>query len=117
MPAAVATQEVSHVRSYRLYADAKLAHSLVHLAFSARNHRRWMRGPPRGLKVCGCDNGAPGVPKDYSPIYYAAFGFDPDGNNAEAVPEVALAADLERCALRARRLQGPQRAALRFPVP
>src|SRR5213082_1241546 len=52
-----------------LYADARLAHSLVHLAFTAR----------------GRDNGAPGVRKDYSPTYYAAFLYDPDGNNVEAV--------------------------------
>ena len=30
------------------------------------------------------DNGAPG-PRDYHPGYYAAFVYDPEGNNIEAV--------------------------------
>jgi len=38
-----------------------------------------------GLAAGGKDNGAPGPRKDYSPKYYAAFLFDPDGNNVEAV--------------------------------
>ncbi|TLZ33262.1 MAG: VOC family protein [Gammaproteobacteria bacterium] len=68
-----------------LYADAKLAHSLVHLAFTA-NTRATVDGFHReGLKARGRDNGAPGVRKDYGPTYYAAFLFDPDGNNVEAV--------------------------------
>ena len=32
----------------------------------------------------GTDNGAPG-PRDYHPGYYAAFVYDPEGNNIEAV--------------------------------
>jgi catechol 2,3-dioxygenase-like lactoylglutathione lyase family enzyme len=31
------------------------------------------------------DNGAPGIRAHYHPNYYAAFVFDPDGNNVEAV--------------------------------
>ncbi len=31
------------------------------------------------------DNGAPGIRADYHPAYYAAFVFDADGNNIEAV--------------------------------
>jgi hypothetical protein len=37
-----------------------------------------------GLKAGGRDNGAPGE-RRYHPGYYAAFVFDPDGNNIEAV--------------------------------
>lgn len=37
------------------------------------------------LKAGGKDNGKPGLRKDYSPDYYAAFILDPDGNNIEAV--------------------------------
>ncbi len=37
------------------------------------------------LAAGGRDNGAPGPRKDYGPHYYAAFVFDPDGNNVEAV--------------------------------
>lgn len=32
----------------------------------------------------GSDNGPPGI-RPYHPDYYAAFVFDPDGNNIEAV--------------------------------
>jgi catechol 2,3-dioxygenase-like lactoylglutathione lyase family enzyme len=38
-----------------------------------------------GLKAGGRDNGVPGPRPDYGPTYYAAFLFDPDGNNIEAV--------------------------------
>jgi hypothetical protein len=38
----------------------------------------------RLLSAGGKDNGAPGY-RDYSPGYYAAFVYDPDGNNIEAV--------------------------------
>jgi catechol 2,3-dioxygenase-like lactoylglutathione lyase family enzyme len=68
-----------------LFADAKLAHSLLHLAFSAGNRAAVDAFYREGLKARGRDNGAPGVRKDYSPTYYAAFLFDPDGNNVEAV--------------------------------
>jgi lactoylglutathione lyase len=37
-----------------------------------------------GLEAGGRDNGAPGERK-YHPGYYAAFLFDPDGHNVEAV--------------------------------
>ena len=68
-----------------LYADAKLAHSLVHLAFTAASRSAVDAFYREGLKARGRDNGSPGVRKDYSPSYYAAFLFDPDGNNVEAV--------------------------------
>jgi catechol 2,3-dioxygenase-like lactoylglutathione lyase family enzyme len=68
-----------------LYADEKLAHSLVHLAFTASSRTAVDAFHKAGLKARGRDNGTPGVRKDYSPTYYAAFLFDPDGNNIEAV--------------------------------
>jgi catechol 2,3-dioxygenase-like lactoylglutathione lyase family enzyme len=68
-----------------LYADGKLAHSLVHLAFTARDHAAVDAFHREGLKARGRDNGSPGIRRDYSPSYYAAFLFDPDGNNVEAV--------------------------------
>ncbi|HYC08611.1 MAG TPA: VOC family protein [Steroidobacteraceae bacterium] len=68
-----------------LYADAKLPHSLVHVAFSAASRAAVDAFYREGLEARGRDNGAPGVRKDYSPDYYAAFLFDPDGNNIEAV--------------------------------
>jgi catechol 2,3-dioxygenase-like lactoylglutathione lyase family enzyme len=68
-----------------LLADARLAHSLVHLAFSAPTHAAVDAFYRAGLEARGRDNGAPGLRRDYSPKYYAAFLFDPDGNNVEAV--------------------------------
>jgi catechol 2,3-dioxygenase-like lactoylglutathione lyase family enzyme len=37
------------------------------------------------LRAGGKDNGPPGLRPDYHASYYAAFVFDPDGNNLEAV--------------------------------
>jgi catechol 2,3-dioxygenase-like lactoylglutathione lyase family enzyme len=68
-----------------LYPDAKLAHSLIHVAFTAGNRAAVDAFYREGLKNGGRDNGSPGVRKDYGPSYYAAFLFDPDGNNVEAV--------------------------------
>ena len=68
-----------------LFADAKLAHSLLHLAFTAGNHVAVDAFHRDGLQSGGRDNGTPGLRRDYSPSYYAAFLFDPDGNNVEAV--------------------------------
>jgi catechol 2,3-dioxygenase-like lactoylglutathione lyase family enzyme len=68
-----------------LYADAKLAHSLVHVAFTAGSRAAVDAFYREGLKARGRDNGAPGLRQDYSPTYYAAFLLDPDGNNVEAV--------------------------------
>jgi catechol 2,3-dioxygenase-like lactoylglutathione lyase family enzyme len=68
-----------------LYADAQLAHSLVHLALTANTRAAVDAFYREGLKARGRDNGAPGARSDYSPTYYAAFLFDPDGNNVEAV--------------------------------
>jgi catechol 2,3-dioxygenase-like lactoylglutathione lyase family enzyme len=57
----------------------------VHLAFTAPDHAAVDRFHAAGLKAGGRDNGAPGPRPDYGPRYYAAFLFDPDGNNVEAV--------------------------------
>jgi catechol 2,3-dioxygenase-like lactoylglutathione lyase family enzyme len=37
------------------------------------------------LGAGGSDNGAPGLRVDYHPHYYAAFIYDPEGNNIEVV--------------------------------
>jgi len=67
-----------------LYRDAG-AKGGTHLAFVARDSAAVDRFHAAGLKAGGRDNGAPGLRKDYSPKYYAAFLIDPDGNNVEAV--------------------------------
>jgi len=57
----------------------------AHIAFRASDHAAVDQFYKQGLQAGGRDNGAPGLRKDYSPKYYAAFLFDPDGNNVEAV--------------------------------
>ena len=68
-----------------MYADAQLAHSLVHIAFGAPERGAVDAFYREGPRARGRDNGAPGLRKDYGPSYYTAFLFDPDGNNIEAV--------------------------------
>jgi catechol 2,3-dioxygenase-like lactoylglutathione lyase family enzyme len=40
---------------------------------------------PAALAAGGRDNGGPGPRPNYSDTYYAAFAYDPDDNNIEAV--------------------------------
>lgn len=67
-----------------LYISAGEPLSHIHLAFQAVDHEVVARFYETGLKAGGRDNGAPGD-RDYHPGYYAAFLYDPDGNNIEAV--------------------------------
>lgn len=55
-----------------------------HLAFQAKDRKTVEAFYQAGLAHGGKDNGAPGD-RPYHPGYYAAFLFDPDGNNIEAV--------------------------------
>ena len=57
----------------------------AHIAFRANDHASVDQFHAAALKSGGKDNGKPGLRADYSPTYYAAFLFDPDGNNVEAV--------------------------------
>ena len=63
-------------------ADDYVTH--VHLAFQAKDKKTVKSFHKAALEAGGKDNGAPGE-RDYHPGYYAAFVFDPDGNNVEAV--------------------------------
>lgn len=56
----------------------------THLAFQAKDQNTVKAFYEAGLKAGGKDNGAPGE-RPYHPGYYAAFLYDPDGNNIEAV--------------------------------
>ena len=60
------------------------AHAGAHVAFRAPDHASIKKFHSEGLKAGGRDNGGPGERK-YHPGYYAAFAYDPDGNNVEAV--------------------------------
>ena len=57
----------------------------AHVAFSAADTGAVDAFHAAALQNGGKDNGAPGIRGDYAPNYYAAFAFDPDGNNIEAV--------------------------------
>jgi catechol 2,3-dioxygenase-like lactoylglutathione lyase family enzyme len=60
----------------------------VHIAFVADSREQVDAFHRAGIEAGYEDNGAPGVREQYSSadagVYYAAFVFDPDGNNVEA---------------------------------
>jgi catechol 2,3-dioxygenase-like lactoylglutathione lyase family enzyme len=61
----------------------------LHVAFVARSREEVDAFHRAGIEAGFRDNGPPGVREHYSSevagLYYAAFLFDPDGNNVEAV--------------------------------
>ncbi len=57
----------------------------VHVAFEAESRDQVHAFYDAALKAGGRDNGAPGPRPHYGPNYYAAFVYDPDGANIEAV--------------------------------
>ena len=57
----------------------------THVAFRAKSRAEVNAFHAAALKAGGRDNGAPGLRPHYGPDYYAAFVFDPDGINLEAV--------------------------------
>ena len=56
----------------------------LHFCFQAKSRAAVDAFHAAGLKAGGHDNGKPGLRKDYSPSYYAAFVIDPDGYRLEA---------------------------------
>lgn len=68
-----------------LYAGDTSNNPGTHVAFRAPDQAAVHRFHAAALALGGRDNGGPGPRPDYSPTYYAAFVFDPDGNNIEAV--------------------------------
>ncbi len=64
----------------------------THIAFRARNRSEVDAFFAAALAAGGRDNGAPGLRELYHPHYYAAFVFDPDGYNIEAVCHLPPAA-------------------------
>lgn len=71
--------------AFWLLAQPKEPTRAIHIAFRARERGAVDAFYRAGLASGGRDNGAAGPRPDYSPTYYAAFLFDPDGNNIEAV--------------------------------
>jgi catechol 2,3-dioxygenase-like lactoylglutathione lyase family enzyme len=56
----------------------------LHFCFAAPDAKSVDAFHAGALAAGGGDNGKPGVRKDYSPGYYAAFAVDPDGYRLEA---------------------------------
>lgn len=57
-----------------------------HTAFIAKSRAEVDAFHAAAIGAGGTDNGAPGAREEQStPLYYAAFVLDPDGNNIEAV--------------------------------
>lgn len=56
----------------------------MHLCFVAKSRDEVDAFHQAGIDAGFTSNGPPGL-RDYGPGYYAAFLFDPDGNNIEAL--------------------------------
>lgn len=56
-----------------------------HVAFAAKNKTEVEEFYKVALSAGAKDNGGPGYRKEYWPGYYAAFVYDADGHNIEAV--------------------------------
>lgn len=56
-----------------------------HVAFEAKNAGEVEAFYRAAIAAGGRDNGGPGYRPEYWPGYYAAFVYDPDGHNIEAV--------------------------------
>lgn len=64
---------------------AEGAKQIAHVAYSATSKEEVDAFHAAAVAHGGKDNGAPGYRKQYTPGYYAAFAFDPSGNNIEVV--------------------------------
>jgi len=74
-----------HFAIDEIYVDAADDYaSRIHLAFQARSREDVNAFYRLAIEAGGRPNGAPGL-RPYHDRYYAAFVYDPDGNNIEAV--------------------------------
>jgi len=71
--------------------EAKDLGATIHLALHADRRQAVHDFHREALAAGGRDNGAPGPRPQYTPTYYAAFVFDPDGHNLEVVTHQAEA--------------------------
>jgi len=62
---------------------------VLHIAFAATTRAQVDAFYAAAMAAGGTNNGTPGLRPQYHPNYYAAFIFDPDGHNVEAVCHVA----------------------------
>jgi catechol 2,3-dioxygenase-like lactoylglutathione lyase family enzyme len=79
------SESKTHFACEELWVDKANTHvSRLHLAFRATDMASVVRFHSIALEAGGKDNGGPGF-RHYHQGYFAAFVFDPDGNNIEAV--------------------------------
>ncbi len=57
----------------------------AHVAFVAESREAVNAFHAAALAAGGCDKNSPALRPEYHPGYYAAYVWDPDGNNIEAV--------------------------------
>jgi catechol 2,3-dioxygenase-like lactoylglutathione lyase family enzyme len=77
-------EDDTHLDADEIWIDEGEPATHIHLAFQAKDQETVKRFHAAGLAAGGRDNGGPGE-RPYHPDYYAAFLWDPDGNNIEAV--------------------------------
>ncbi|KQV55713.1 MULTISPECIES: VOC family protein [unclassified Caulobacter] len=77
-------EDGAHLDADEIWIDEGEPATHIHLAFQAKDQETVRRFHAAGLAAGGRDNGGPGE-RPYHPGYYAAFLWDPDGNNIEAV--------------------------------
>lgn len=84
MPEGIGTDGIGYGVTYPIFwIDRFHPHSVKqHTAFAAKNRSEVDAFYAAAIKAGGTGNGPPGLRRDH---YYAAFVFDPDGNNMEAV--------------------------------
>jgi catechol 2,3-dioxygenase-like lactoylglutathione lyase family enzyme len=70
---------------YWLHEGTPPADHHQHIAFTANSRAEVDAFHSAAIAAGGRDNGPPGLRPHYHPNYYAAFVFDLDGNNIEAV--------------------------------
>jgi catechol 2,3-dioxygenase-like lactoylglutathione lyase family enzyme len=83
IPPLLDTPQLVQFANLALSADGPVTEHL-HLAFVAPSREAVEAFHAAGLQAGHRDNGGPGL-RDYMPGYYAAYLFDPDGHNVEAV--------------------------------
>jgi len=77
-------EDDTHLDADEIWIDQGEPATHIHLAFQAKDRETVERFHKAGVAAGGRDNGGPGE-RPYHPGYYAAFLYDPDGNNIEAV--------------------------------
>jgi catechol 2,3-dioxygenase-like lactoylglutathione lyase family enzyme len=77
-------EDDTHLDADEIWIDQGEPATHIHLAFQAKDREAVERFHKAGVEAGGRDNGGPGE-RPYHPGYYAAFLYDPDGNNIEAV--------------------------------